>query len=545
MVNFRKHLAWLCSASLWCGTAALAQEPAAFPAAAEAQNDIDVATRFDQLQQRLDRLESENQQLKQSLFQGQPRTGHGVTPVNAELWNNAADPACPPQCQCPTCEAAKTGKGEWKTGWNNGIEWLSPDKAFKVHIGGRTQLDSVFVSQEGNALDGAGGINGSKAQDAVAFRRARFRMDGTMYETIEYAAEFDFVNSGSVDPNFVPSSGVNTIKNTINFPVPTDLWWKVKEVPLVGNVIIGQHKEPLGFEHLMSSRWLNFMERSYNQDLFYGPNNNGFTPGITFTDTYADERGVWAIGAYKNNNNVNGFGDGIGDGNYSGTGRMTWLLIDDKECHQLLHIGASGSIRDPNTTGGNDQIRFRARDMRNGPANLSTIYADTGTFFADRQYLSNIELAGINGPWSFQAEWTGSWATNARTAAASPSLGTYYSTGSYAEVHYFLTGETRDYDRKAGVFTRIVPDKNFRWKGGCLEPGAWQAAFRYSTTNLNSQGISGGNLNDYTLGLNWFLNPNMKVQWNYSLAQRSFDKGAVHVDDGLIHQFGMRLAHDF
>ena len=370
-------------------------------------------------------------------------------------------------------------------------------------------------------------------------------MDGTMYETIEYAAEFDFVNSGSVDPNFVPSSGVNTIKNTINFPVPTDLWWKFKEVPLVGNVIIGQHKEPLGFEHLMSSRWLNFMERSYNQDLFYGPNNNGFTPGITFTDTYADERGVWAIGAYKNNNNVNGFGDGIGDGNYSGTGRMTWLLIDDKECHQLLHIGASGSIRDPNTTGGNDQIRFRARDMRNGPANLSTIYADTGSFFADRQYLSNIELAGINGPWSLQAEWCGSWATNARTAAASPSLGTYYSTGSYAEVHYFLTGETRDYDRKAGIFTRIVPDKNFRWKGGCLEPGAWQAAFRYSTTNLNSQGISGGNLNDYTLGLNWFLNPNMKVQWNYSLAQRSFDKGAVHVDDGLIHQFGMRLAHDF
>ena len=545
MVNFRKHLAWLCSASLWCGTAALAQEPAAFPAAAEASDDFDVATRFEQLQQRLDRLESENQQLKQSLFQPHPGTRHGVTPANAELWNNAADPACPPQCQCPTCEAAKTGKGEWTTGWNNGIEWLSPDKAFKVHIGGRTQFDSVFVSQEGNALDGAGGINGSKAQDSVAFRRARFRMDGTMYETIEYAAEFDFVNSGSVDPNFVPSSGVNTIKNTINFPVPTDLWWKFKEVPLVGNIVIGQHKEPLGFEHLMSSRWLNFMERSYNQDLFYGPNNNGFTPGITFTDTYAGERGVWAIGAYKNTNNDNGFGYGIGDGNYAGTARMTYLLIDDKECHQLLHVGASGSIRDPNTVSGNDAIRFRARDMRNGPANLSTVYADTGTFFADRQYLSNLEVAGINGPWSFQAEWTGSWATNARTAAASPSLGTYYSTGSYAEVHYFLTGETRDYDRKAGVFTRIVPDKNFRWKGGCLEPGAWQAAFRYSTTNLNSQGISGGNLNGYTLGLNWFLNPNMKVQWNYSLAQRSFDKGPVHVDDGLIHQFGMRLAHDF
>jgi phosphate-selective porin OprO/OprP len=538
----RKHLAWLCSASLWCGTVAFAQEPARLPAATETSNDLEVANRLNQLQQRLERLEAENGQLKQSLFQSRNGADTGVTPANAELFNNAADPACPPQCQCPNCEPAKTGKGDWKTGWNNGIEWVSPDKAFKVHIGGRTQLDAVFVAQEGNALDGAGGISGSKRLDAVDFRRARLRADGTIYETIEYVAEFDFVNSGSVDPN---SATPNTIKNTINFPAPTDLYWKFKEVPLVGNVYIGNYKDPIGFEHLMSSRWLNFLERSFNQDLFYGPNNNGFLPGITLTDTYCNERGVWAIGAYKAQYNSNVFAYDVGEGNYSTTGRLTWLLIDDKECHQLLHIGASGSLRDPNTVDGNDRIRFRARDLRNGPANLSTIYADTGTFFANHQYLANVELAGINGPWSFQAEWLGSWATHARSAIASPSLGTYYSTGSYAEVHYFLTGESRDYDRKAGVFTRIIPEKNFRYKNGCFEPGAWQVAFRYSTTNLNSQGITGGNLNDYTFGLNWFLNPNMKVQANYALLQRSFDKGAAHVDDGVIHQFGMRLAHDF
>ena len=545
MISFRKHLAWLCSASLWCGTAVWAEEPAAFPIEPEVSNEFDPVKQFEQLRKRLDRLEAENGQLKQSLSQSLGRTNDGVTPANAELMN--ADPACLPQCQCPACEAAKTGKGDWKTGWNNGIEWLSPDKAFRVHIGGRTQFDAVGVAEQNHSLAGAGGLTGSKNLDAVEFRRARFRMDGAMYDTIEYAAEFDFVNSGSVDPN---AATPNTIKNTINLPAPTDLWWKFKEVPLVGNIVIGQHKEPLGFEHLMSSRWLNFLERSYNQDLFYGPNNNGFTPGITFTDTYANERGVWAIGAYKNTNNVNFFGYGIGDGNYAGTGRMTYLLIDDKECHQLFHVGATGSIRDPNTVDGNDRIRFRARDLRNGTANLATVYIDSASYFADMQYLANVELAGISGPWSFQAEWTGSWATNARAAYASPSLGTNYTTGSYAEVHYFLTGESRDYDRKAGTFGRIIPDKNFRWKGGCWEPGAWQLAFRYSNANLATQAITGqgGHLNDYTFGLNWFLNPNMKVQWNYALAQRSFNKtvGAVaHVDDGLIHQFGMRLAHDF
>lgn len=546
MSNLKRLLTGACWVTLWSGSL-LSAEPS-MPLVPQSPTDvIDVTQRLDQLQQRLDRLEAENGQLKQSLFQSRGGANGGVTPANAEMFK--ADQACPPQCHCPVCEAAKTGKGDWKTGWNNGIEWVSPDKAFKVHLGGRTQFDSVFVTQQGNALDGAGGIVGSKAQDAVDFRRARLRADGTIFETIDYVAEFDFVNSGSVDPNAAgppAGTGANTIKNTINFPAPTDLYWKFKEVPLVGNIYVGNYKEPIGFEHLMSSRWLNFMERSYNQDLFYGPNNNGFTPGITLTNTYANERGVWAIGAYKNQDNSNVFAYDIGNGNYAGTGRLTWLIIDDKECHQLLHIGASGSIRDPNTVDGGDRIRFRARDLRNGPANLSTIYADTGTFFADRQYLSNVELAGINGPWSFQAEWTGTWATNARMSApGSPILGTYYGTGSYAEIHYFLTGESREYDRKAGVFTRITPDKNFRWKGGCLEPGAWQVAFRYSTAHLNSQTISGGNLNDYTFGVNWFLNPNMKVQWNYALQQRSFDKGTAHVDDGLIHQFGMRLAHDF
>ncbi len=31
--------------------------------------------------------------------------------------------------------------------------------------------------------------------DGVDFRRARLRMDGTLYEVHEYAIEFDFVNS--------------------------------------------------------------------------------------------------------------------------------------------------------------------------------------------------------------------------------------------------------------------------------------------------------------------------------------------------------------
>ena len=50
--------------------------------------------------------------------------------------------------------------------------------------------------------------------------------------------------------------------------------------------------------------------------------------------------------------------------------------------------------------------------------------------------------------------------------------------------------------------------------------GAWQVGIRYNYLNLNDKGIDGGVLDDITLGLNWFINPNMKFQWNYTYEKR-------------------------
>ena len=65
---------------------------------------------------------------------------------------------------------------------------------------------------------------------------------------------------------------------------------------------------------------------------------------------------------------------------------------------------------------------------------------------------------------------------------------------------------------------------------------------RYNYLNLNDKGLNGGILNDYTLGLNWFLNPNMKVQFNYSITDR---QSVLAKHDGIIQGWGVRLAHDF
>ncbi|MGC3968595.1 MAG: hypothetical protein QM775_14795 [Pirellulales bacterium] len=63
---------------------------------------------------------------------------------------------------------------------------------------------------------------------------------------------------------------------------------------------------------------------------------------------------------------------------------------------------------------------------------------------------------------------------------------------------------------------------------------------------MNNAGINGGMLDGLTLGLNWFLNPNMKVQWNWDYTHRGDVVTATGATpSGEIFGFGTRLAIDF
>jgi phosphate-selective porin OprO/OprP len=226
---------------------------------------------------------------------------------------------------------------------------------------------------------------------------------------------------------------------------------------------------------------------------------------------------------------------------------LTFLPIDDPETQRLLHLGVAGSVRDPD----DQRIRFRARSLRNGPSNFATIYADTGSFNADSQSLAGLELVGVSGPWTFQSEWMGSWVTDTSPVAGQTNgipVGTVFIQGYYAEVMYFLTGESREYDHKSGAFGRIIPYCNYHCSDGWMLSGAWQLLFRYEMADLNDDDLLGGQLNAYTVGINWFLNPNLKFQLNYVLTDRDYIKvvGApATVEDGIINGLGVRLAHDF
>ncbi len=418
--------------------------------------------------------------------------------------------------------------------WRNGLELETANQEFRVHVGGRTQFDGVWFDPD-TAVESGGGGTG-EFHDALNFRRARFRIDGKMYEVVEWAAEYDFVNQANVEPISPPSNGTS-----VNVPALTDLWVGLTQLPIVGNLRIGNFKEPIGLEHLTSSRWLDFMERSFLQDAFFGPFNNGFSPGMMLFNWGPEERATWAIGGFKNSSNI--FGNAVGDGEYAVTGRATYLPWYEEDGRYLMHVGIAGSHRDLDE--GAVRVRSRASLRSGNPGPFNPALADSGLLLGESQDLIAAEAALVVGPWHLQSEYVASYIQDASSGGIGRGAVMYQ--GWYGEVLYFLTGEHRPYNRRAGVFDRIVPYENY-----LLTPcphgyasrglGAWQVGARYSMLDLRDNGLDGGVLQDVTLGLNWFLNPNLKMQWNYVYLLRD---AAGTSSDGEVHGAGMRVAYDF
>ncbi|MEX2286786.1 MAG: porin [Planctomycetaceae bacterium] len=415
--------------------------------------------------------------------------------------------------------------------WHNGLEIATKNKDFLFHAGGRVQFDSGWYEAENDLQFGPGGTG--EFRDGVDFRRARFQINGTMYEVIDWNAEFDFVNSVLVGS--APA----------NVPAPTDLWWTFTHLPYVGNLRVGNMKEPIGFEHLVSSRFLPFLERSFNQDAFYGPFNNGFTPGMMFFNQPLEERMTWWVGFFKPTSNP--FAFNTGDAEYSATARLTFLPWYVDEGRGLLHLGVSARHADLDE----GHIRFRARgSVRSGAGPQLPVLADTrvgGSDIAgDDNQMINPEVAMVVGPWSLQSDYLVSWVQDASQGAIAEVDHVFYH-GGYVQVMYFLTGESQPYNTKTGVFERVVPQENFFFVKDCNGRtqhgiGAWQVGARYSRLDLNDEAMDGGILDDLTVGLNWFLNPNMKIQANYSLTHR---ESATRLSDGIVQAVGLRFASDF
>jgi phosphate-selective porin OprO/OprP len=117
-----------------------------------------------------------------------------------------------------------------------------------------------------------------------------------------------------------------------------------------------------------------------------------------------------------------------------------------------------------------------------------------------------------------------------------------------AQVSYFLTGESRPYDRKLGIHDRLKPFENFfhvrRGSRGIQTGlGAWEVAARFSNIVLNDENIRGNNLTDFTFGLNWYLNP--YTRWKFNYVRAFLEDSRANKGNSMTDAYGMRIDFDF
>ena len=419
---------------------------------------------------------------------------------------------------------------------NDGLFFTSNNGDFKYHMGGVVQMDYINMGPEASGIVNP---NNYAVENSTSFRRLRWRAEGTMYKYIDYVSEFDFAlalqnNSPGTIGNSNAGTPMSGLQSTVvhggsgvqsgnvnNVMQPTTIFVTFKDVPVLGNVRVGNQQDWFSMEHIESARFQDCMERSSLMDAFSGPNNNGYTPGVSAFNSTPDKNATLQVGVYKSTYYDAGYTFNYGnDFTYGARGIWTPYYDEETKGRYMVHTGLgtqyrqfNDNLRTAETGGTNVRVRSRG-DLRNSASTLDPNFADTGNFYADGQFLVAPELVGQFGPLLLRSEYIASWFQGARPFQTSHTqLNDVFMYGTYAEALYFLTGENRDYNRTSGVFNRVVPKANADFSKG--QYGAWQVGVRYDYLTLNTPQINGGRTQLTTLGLNWFLNPNLRFQVNY------------------------------
>ena len=276
----------------------------------------------------------------------------------------------------------------------------------------------------------------------------------------------------------------------------------------LGKLRVGYLNEPFSLQRQTSSYNLGFLERSLPVQTI-APGSN---IGAMVHDSGPKGRFSWAFGIFsvgrKSDNNAS-------SSSLSLTGRTTYLLMHRNEGRDLLHVGVSLSSRSP--TGGDTQYRSRPE------ARFVDYLVDTGPINASHITLVGLEVASVHGPLWLAAE-------HIRSKVSAQLDGDPTFKGSYVQVGWFLTGESKPYRANSGTFDRERPlikyggGNPFKKKNG----GAWELVGRLSRVDLTDGLIEGGELVDVSGALNWYINATTRVELNYIHASPK-NQGAANI----------------
>lgn len=380
------------------------------------------------------------------------------------------------------------------------ISWESGDGRNSMALTGRLHFDAHnsnvdFPKGEDYDKDTA------SAADQFEVRRARIGVKGKIAKDFKYEAV------------------TNLVGGTPTIDVAYLDWAKYDKA----NIRFGKFKQPFNLEEQTSSNNIDFMERSYVNQLapakklgvmVMGEGTPGFTyaaSAFQFNDTEQD---------YENDKM-----------SYAGRTTVNFAeLMGQKDA--IYHVGLSGfdssyTVR-PSTSSSNSGGKDTSgtvlayRGANRGVANIFRAQIQGDQAGQTWQSASSDSTAGIDskawglegvfakGPFKFQAEYVSadykakyeSAAYDSKTNAAIPVTDTKMKMDTnawYAEVMWMITGENYADSYKKGTFGAIKPKNEFDLDSG-KGLGAWEVGFRVEGYSVDDGSFSGGSASDVKKG---------------------------------------------
>ncbi|MDE1172415.1 MAG: porin [Parvibaculaceae bacterium] len=399
------------------------------------------------------------------------------------------------------------------------LEISSRDGQFTIGVFGRLQADGYIINDD-NAKNVSGRPNLQEG-NGMNFRRARMGVGGKLFGVWKYKFEVDFAgNAVSITDAYVQTG---LLDNT--------------------TLTIGNQYEPYGLNNQTSDNYNLFME--YSLPVIFWPGRS-----LGAQVTYADTKNFGISGGFFTNGIRNGgkYGNNgstpvPGTTNWAVTGRAWYAPIADAKNAKVVHVGFSGryrGIEDGSFSGYspvpelNEASALVASGAYNYTSGSTVVNAKSSTTFGP-------EFAAVWGPFNVDGEYT--WDSVKRSNGGSD----VKQSGGYAEASWFVTGDAfRFYNVKTGLFDR--PKNAFN---------ALQLVARYSyidlsdnTGNTTSAQWLRGKESNYTIGANFYFNPNIRLMVNYIYADPTYDTKATTAADassrpGSYQIFGTRLQIDW
>lgn len=424
-------------------------------------------------------------------------------------------------------ETAKKGSGDKFKMKGATPKWESADGRNKIEIDGRIHFDLVaFDEGDDVVLDQTGAD--TDLNSGTTFRRARLGVKGTIDKDWKY--------------NFIVDAGGSAAAGPVALDVANLAYKGFKPFTITA----GKHKVPSGFEETTSSNDIPFIERSLASNI-----GNTFSGKIMALS-------VKAHGDYWLGGIGVGFGsegDAATDESLSVHGRLALRYVEDG---MAFHAGINGALLlEPLQNNATRNCRFRDRpEIRVDGTRFIDVRSQNfggGGFSNTECYSVGMELAGTFGPvWGMAEYFTFGFDQSdnpqGNLGADGPDLG--FSAFSVSG-GWILTGEHRKYSGSKGGWSGIKPKSPFSLSNGGA--GAWELAARYShadlideeNTFINGQFVGGigGEEDNFTVALNWYINNHILMKFNYINVSTDNHPagGAAAVDFADFDVYGMRM----